>query len=249
MPNLVLVHGAGNSLWGPASIHAKWYPAVLDGLSWHGVRVDPDDVRIAFYGDLFRPDPESGYRPPVDQVAAVARFSHLMQGVDPHVDLDEMIKVMNEQHLDKLLAQATAYFDDAPLHAAVQQRMEAVVDEDTVAVVAHSLGTVVAYETLCRHPEWGVSDFVTVGSPLGGAVIKAALESNPGARPAPWPGSVQRWTNIRGAGDPVCLDDLAPHFDGLVVDREVDNGHRVHDPEPYLNNPTTGKALAVALGR
>jgi hypothetical protein len=27
----------------------------------------------------------------------------------------------------------------------------------------------------------------------------------------------------------------------------VDNGHRVHDPEPYLNNRWTGQAVAVAL--
>jgi pimeloyl-ACP methyl ester carboxylesterase len=245
--NLVLVHGAGNALWGPASIHAKWYPAVLDGLSWHGQAIAPDDVRVAFYGDLFRPDPERGYQPPVDGAAAIAQFSKVIQGIDPHVDLAEMVKVLTEQHLDLMLAQATAYFVDPELHAIAQERIAHLVDDDTVAVVAHSLGTVVAYETLCRHPEWPAVDFITMGSPLGGAVIKAALESKPGDGPAPWPGSVRRWTNIRGSADPACLDRLAHHFDGPVVDRVVDNGHRVHDPEPYLNNPTTGSALADAL--
>jgi hypothetical protein len=27
----------------------------------------------------------------------------------------------------------------------------------------------------------------------------------------------------------------------------VDNGHRVHDPEPYLNNRWTGQAVAAGL--
>jgi hypothetical protein len=28
----------------------------------------------------------------------------------------------------------------------------------------------------------------------------------------------------------------------------VDNGHRAHDPEPYLNSSATGAAVADALG-
>jgi len=54
-----MVHGAGNSLWGPASIRARWYPALSDGLAWHGVGVAESDVTVAFYGDLFRKDPSA----------------------------------------------------------------------------------------------------------------------------------------------------------------------------------------------
>ena len=36
-------------------------------------------------------------------------------------------------------------------------------------------------------------------------------------------------------------------FDGPVSERLVDNGYRVHDPEPYLNNSTTGEAIADML--
>ena len=52
---MVMVHGAGNALWGPASIKAKWYPALADGLAWHGATIAEDQVAVAFYGDLFRP--------------------------------------------------------------------------------------------------------------------------------------------------------------------------------------------------
>ena len=247
MALVVMVHGAGNALWGPASIHAKWYPAVLDGLSWHGHHLEPSDVRVAFYGDLFRSDPERGYDPPVDPAAAVTELSTLVQGIDPNVDLDELVKTLHEQHFDALFAQAAAYFGDPALHAAAQARIEEAVGPDTRVVVAHSLGTVVAYQTLCRHPEWGVTDLITMGSPLGAGLIRKELEPGAGEGRAPWPGSVERWTNIRGSADLACAETLAPHFDGPVVDRDVDNGHRVHDPEPYLNNPTTGGALADAL--
>jgi len=61
MATVVMVHGAGNALWGPSSIKARWYPALADGLAWHGVSIGEDDVAVAFYGDLFRADPERGY--------------------------------------------------------------------------------------------------------------------------------------------------------------------------------------------
>ncbi len=40
---------------------------------------------------------------------------------------------------------------------------------------------------------------------------------------------------------------LAPRFGESVEDRLVDNGHRAHDPEPYLNNPKTGEAVLSAI--
>ncbi len=61
-----MVHGAGNSLWGPASIRARWYPALSDGLAWHGSGWRSPTCTVAFYGDLFRKDPERGYDPQFD---------------------------------------------------------------------------------------------------------------------------------------------------------------------------------------
>jgi pimeloyl-ACP methyl ester carboxylesterase len=166
---------------------------------------------------------------------------------DPHVDLDEVVKVLAEQHLDHLLAQVGAYFTNDELRASAQARVAAAVTPDTRVVVAHSLGTVVAYETLCHHPEWPVTDFVTLGSPLGGEVVFANLRPEASEGVGVWPGAVRRWTNIRNADDPACAVSLLGRFDGPLVERAVDNGHRVHDPEPYLNNREAGQAVAGAL--
>ena len=59
MAKVVLVHGAFNELWGPNELHARWLPALRDGLWHHGVAIDADDVAVCFYGDLFRLDPET----------------------------------------------------------------------------------------------------------------------------------------------------------------------------------------------
>ena len=65
------------------------------------------------------------------------------------------------------LQQVRRYMTDAEVRRAVQDRMVAEVAEDTRVVVGHSLGSVVAYEALCAHPEWPVRTLVTLGSPLG----------------------------------------------------------------------------------
>jgi len=242
-----MVHGAGNALWGPASIKAKWYPALVDGLAWHGVSIAEDDVEVAFYGDLFRADPERGYEPPLDLKAALTTLSSVVESVDHDVDLDELVKSLAEQHLDRLLAQAGAYFADEGIRRGAKARVEGAVGEDTRVLIAHSLGTVVAYEALCENPTWPVTDFITIGSPLGGDIVFKCLEPVPDGAKGRFPEGLRRWTNVRNADDPACLHPLAERFEGAVVDREVSNGHRVHDPEPYLNNPVAGGAVAEGL--
>ena len=98
-------------------------------------------------------------------------------------------------------------------------------------------------------PAWrrDVAGFVTLGSPLGGARILSLLEPGPVAGRGRFPGGTSRWVNIRNADDPACVRSLPEAFEGPVSERLVDNGHRVHDPEPYLNNPTTGGAIAGML--
>ncbi len=248
MSRLVMVHGAGNDLWGPSSIKSRWYPALADGLAWHGVSVSESDVRIAFYGDVFRPDPQQGYQSPVDEASALATVRSVMTTIDPTIDLDEVLKQLAEHHYDRLLAQAAAYIQQPTVRAEARARVEEAVDAETTTVVAHSLGTLVAYEALCAHPEWGVTDFVTIGCPLAAAVVHPRLEPCPSDGIGKWPGSVRRWTNIADARDPAAANPLAGQFGGPVTEYKVDNGHRVHDPEPYLNNRWTGRAVAVGLG-
>jgi len=247
MARIVMVHGAGNSLWGPASIRSRWYPALLDGLAWHGVDVDESDVAVAFYGDLFRKDPERGYDPRLDVKELLARASAVLAAHDPDIDLDELVMTLADQHLDRLLAQAGAYLEREDIRRAAQARLEAVIGPDTEVVIAHSLGTVVSYETLCLHPEWGVTGLVTLGSPLGGDMILRLIDPAPVSGRGVFPVGVRQWVNIRNAADPACIRPLAEVFDGPVTERLVDNGHRVHDPEPYLNNPTTGETVAAML--
>ena len=229
MAKIVMVHGAGNSLWGPASIKARWFPALSDGLAWHGVEVDESDVNVAFYGDLFRKDPERGYDPDLDLAGLLSNASGLVSAHDTDVDLDELVKMLADQHLDRLLAQAAAYLETRQIREQARARIEALVGPDTVVVVAHSLGTVVAYETLALHPEWDVAGLVTMGSPLGGPRILDLLEPAPVDGPRPVPG---RRRDLGGAFRQLRRPGLPPFDTRRVRRRRHRTPGRQRSPGP-----------------
>jgi pimeloyl-ACP methyl ester carboxylesterase len=151
---------------------------------------------------------------------------------------------VSERMLAFWLRQVRGYLRDPQVRAAVQQRLLAAVSGDTRVVVAHSLGSVIAYEVLCAHPEWTVTDFVTLGSPLGVRhIIYDRLRPSPGM----WP-HVDRWTNISDAADFVALQPrLRDLFGPRVADLAIDNGVSAHAVARYLSAKETGAAVGAAF--
>ncbi|RMI28757.1 hypothetical protein [Streptomyces triticirhizae] len=117
-------------------------------------------------------------------------------------------------------------------------------------VVAHSLGTVVAYEALCAERRHRDLTLVTLGSPLGiRNLVLDRLDPAPLSGRARWPGAVRAWTNVADGSDVVALvPELAPAFGEAVRDVRVHNGTHAHDARPYLTAAETGRAIAEALG-
>lgn len=151
-------------------------------------------------------------------------------------------------------AQVRRYLAEPGTRAAARERVAAQVTDATEVLVAHSLGSVVAYEALCEHPEWGVRALVTLGSPLGIAnLIFERLQPEPqpkgtGDPRGSWPGSIADWTNIADRGDVVALvKELAPLFGARVRDLPVHNGSKAHAVEPYLTAQETGTAILAGL--
>jgi hypothetical protein len=145
------------------------------------------------------------------------------------------------------LRQVRLFLHDADLKRAVLERVVERVSPDTRIVVAHSLGSIVAYEALCAHPEWRVDTLLTLGSPLGiRHLVFEALTPKPQDGRGAWP-PVRRWVNIADRGDIVALQkELAPGFGG-VEDRLVYNGWQSHDVARYLSALEAGEVIAAAL--
>ena len=124
-----------------------------------------------------------------------------------------------------------------------------------VVVLAHSLGSVVAYDVL------GEAEFadravtlLTVGSPLGLGPTQDHLQAWRGSRPIELPPGVGRWRNFHAKGDPVAhgsfqeglRDDYTPA--DRIHATEVRNEAEWHHALPgYLQAPEVQDAVYVAL--
>lgn len=111
------------------------------------------------------------------------------------------------------------------------------INNEPSVVVAHSLGSVVAYNVLRENPEWKISKFITVGSPLGVRSVQNSLKT-----PLSMPHCVQNgWFNAYDDRDVVALraldDGVFPITPSIVnyggVDNKTDNKHGI---EGYLND-------------
>ncbi|MEU7607189.1 hypothetical protein [Streptomyces sp. NPDC041003] len=144
------------------------------------------------------------------------------------------------------LKQVASYLEDAAVRGEAAERVWKAIGEDTQVVVAHSLGSVVAYEALSAMRGHRIRALVTLGSPLGiRNLIFERLRPEPGA----WPGGEDLvWTNVVDSGDIVALvKDLRPAFGDRLCVVEVANGAHAHSAASYLTDGLTGAAVAGGL--
>jgi pimeloyl-ACP methyl ester carboxylesterase len=148
------------------------------------------------------------------------------------------------------LKQVRRYLQDQQLREAARTIVGNLITTETQVVVAHSLGSVVAYETLAAMPGHSVRALVTLGSPLGiKELIFNRLAPTPRDGLAAWPGSEYLvWTNVADRGDVVALEkDLRPRFGPRVINAVVHNGAHAHAVSAYLTDKLTGAAIAGGL--
>ena len=106
-------------------------------------------------------------------------------------------------------------------------------------VIAHSQGTMVAYNVLRQlDPEkFPVSLFVTMGSPLGMQEVQDALRQWTGGK-LPFPPCVKRWVNVADRLDPVAIDtDIRNDFEGKI---DNDSGIGFNEDSPWHPHSATG---------
>lgn len=282
MARVVFVHGIGKQQDGEDTLVRSWLPALTDGLrrAGHTVLLDPSDVAMAFYGDLFRPtgrllavgdpaytaaDVEEGFEREL-LLAWWAEAARTDPGVVPPDASDTLAatprsvqsalralsgsKFFADVALRSMVAdlkQVRGYLLDPRTRASVRARVRDAIGPDTRVVVAHSLGTVVAYEVLCALTPHRITALVTLGSPLGiPNLVFDRLDPAPGR----WPGPAETltWTNLAATGDAVALvKDLRPLFGARLRSAIVHTGSHAHDAASYLTDPLCGHAVAMGL--
>jgi hypothetical protein len=157
---------------------------------------------------------------------------------------------LTERVIIGFIKQVHIYLEDNSMREKILARVDRVVGPGTAVLVGHSLGSVVAYEAACTHPDWDLA-LVTLGSPLGiRNLVFDRLRPPPEGDRGQFPACAATWTNIADTGDVVALvKRLAPLFGERVQDLLVNNGSKAHDISPYLTAAQTGHAIAEGLAR
>ncbi|MFE5517387.1 hypothetical protein ACFQ9Q_06565 [Streptomyces virginiae] len=143
------------------------------------------------------------------------------------------------------LREVEAYTSWPERRRRVRERVAGVIRREAPSVViAHSLGSYVAYETLHAFPELTVELLVTVGSPLRVPSLvrrlDPALRAGRGARPA----GVKHWVNIADVGDVVAVPPKLSEVFPVDQDEVCDNGLGFHGLGGYLANGLLAAAIA-----
>lgn len=235
----------------PSSASAKGEPAYN-----HRDVNDPFEVEllVALWEEAARLEPGRVPSPDIGAGRNKAAVPRTVQRALHALSRSSFLAGMADRFLIGMLKQVRRYLTDDGVRDRVQKEIAACVVGDTRVLVGHSLGSVVAYEALCAHPDWPVTTLVTIGSPLGiPNLVFDRLRPPPQAGRGPWPGSVHDWTNLCDRRDIVALaKQLAPLFSDkgrAVTDVLVDNGWRAHAIERHLTAVETGNAVAAGLAR
>ena len=147
-------------------------------------------------------------------------------------------------------SEVSRYFADGQARtAAIEGLAGAIARMKPQILIAHSLGSVVAYDALWAHPDCLADVFLTLGSPLAMPdVVYDRLTEHPGPRGRP-PG-VRRWINIADYGDIIAIpkEGISQAFLGLTGDIS-DNIHTFdfHRVTHYLACPATTGVLAALI--
>jgi hypothetical protein len=153
-----------------------------------------------------------------------------------------------ERMVIRALRQISTYFTDDRVRTAAQDRVAALIGPDTRVVIGHSLGAVVAYETVHRLGA-PLPMLITLGSPFGG-VIHDRLRPQPPHVPR----ELGHWVNLADTDDVVAAEPgIAAKLPGAagVLDSDwmIHSGAGPHEASFYLAASQTGDAVASGLLR
>ena len=280
---IVAVHGVGHyDRCGTAeavcaAYSAHWAGHLAAGL---GVTADRLDVGFAYYapelhsGSAAQGDDPEELRDPLakelmaqwlDALAAPAAVSqgaltlplrYAASWVAEKFSLDGRLTRL---FVRMFFREVAAYLrgDDDPARLAAREKVACRIAEYRPRIViAHSLGTVVAYEALHAHPELKPELLLTLGSPLAlpravfDRLIPCPIDSSTG-RMGSCPEAVGRWVNIADPGDPVAIPPhLARAFQGIALDltATIHAGFGFHHAKNYLSCAATAAILGPYLG-
>ncbi|MEM1058884.1 MAG: hypothetical protein AAGK14_06525 [Verrucomicrobiota bacterium] len=226
------------------------------------------DPEYVYYGDLnnaflekhknsTRPDDIKDRRESLEELKTYgahqfrkAQYRRL-PGVNPWYDhlADTFGAFANAIHLGQPVIQGYApdmahYWSEAEFGGGVRWRLteplrQALADNREVMIVAHSLGSIIAYDALWKFSRYGeyrnhpdtatqvnrpgggkpkpISALVTLGSPLSDETVKRNLKGAKNKDAWKYPDNLKYWYNVAAEDDFICHDtNLRNDFEGMI---------------------------------
>jgi hypothetical protein len=260
---IIGIHGLSNKP--PADVLEQgWKSAIIEGLaSNRNIEAGDINFQSVYWADVMypHPDPEPDLYKPA-KPGALKRYKDgwldylRAQSLDIGGDVLDSAKRLFGFHeaadlvLKKKLPDLHRYYTHAEARNELRRRLKQAIEDNKdnrIMLVAHSMGTIVAYDTLRllgnEASSISIEHLVTIGSPLGMPHVKRKiLEESQLVRT---PTIVQQWTNLADRRDPVAIDvhlrdDFEANASGVrVVDDMVMNdwGGIHHKSYGYLRTP------------
>ena len=277
MRRIIGVHGVKNykrgrePLAAVAQLTQEWGAALGPGVadSFGADSFGADSFGMAYYAHHLRPEIGQGVEDPysmdIELQDLLGRWAlelpldlepaqggltlPVRQAVERMARYSGLQRAVIEPFVAAVLPEVRTYFRNRRARLAAREELADAIDRSGATIVlAHSLGSVVAYETLLAEPDLRLDLLVTMGSPLGlPGVVFERLEPA-GAHPKPLP-NVARWVNVADLGDIVAVPrNLSSIFAGIHREETVTIGAvAFHEVKRYLRSTVVGEEVAAAL--
>lgn len=278
MSRIVAVHGVNQydptrgADTAAARLGAAWARALSQNVP---SPLGAGELSMTYYADLLQaahsapqsqgPGDDVDRLPP-EAVDAVLRWGELL-GVSPHEAqgriltparwvADGVAKRYGFGH-EPVRRFVARFFPDllaylhTPARTRVRQRLaDALAQHEPRVLIAHSLGSVVAYDTLWQYTDLKVDVLVTLGSPLAMPdVVLPYLQHPDDSRAFSRPPGAAAWVNLADPGDLVAVPQpLTDTFRGVTACVSTGIGaFRMHKAGGYLRSAATAKAVLAYL--
>ncbi|TDJ25497.1 MAG: hypothetical protein E2O54_12485 [Gammaproteobacteria bacterium] len=178
---------------------------------------------------------------------------------------------VSDRVITRILPELAHYWQDADNGSTIRGRIQeairsATVRRDEIALIAHCMGSVAAFDALweltySEEFDWyhgeKVNLWITLGSPLGDETVKSHL-FGAGDDQRRYPGNIVRWVNFSAEDDYVSHDNaIRNDFEAMLKDRRLSHieDHRIfnyavrygksnpHSVAGYLIHPRVARSL------
>jgi hypothetical protein len=267
------IHGLSNKP-PAAQVSAWWEQSLLEGLRVNRQLTLPTvPFHAVYWADLLYPAPDPAPEVYTEALpGALKRYEDrwsdvvLAEALDIGGDVLWVLKRLTgmdsiaEGVLRRKLVDLYRYYTEPSLRDALRARLVEMLmryRESSILLIAHSMGTIIAYDALRllgrTAQDVTISHWVTIGSPLGLPHVKyQILREYPLMRT---PSLVEQWSNFADRRDPVAVDvslrnDYAANDRGVrVVDALVlnDSAGLHHAAYGYLRTPEVTDVVRAFL--